>query len=364
MHPRSQIAARPLLVFSAWVLLTLPALAGGPAKFMMTATVGGKQVEGQPLSWSSSEMLLYGRDGALHEFNTRSAEGAKKSAPRFRAYSSSELRDRLQEEFGRGWAVTVSRHFVVVHPRGRWVEWAQRLEKLYQSFHSYMRVRGIRVERPRVPLIAVVFRNKGDYHRYSAKSGTPLHPNTLGHYDSESNRIFLFDASGKADASWSVNAETIIHEATHQTAYNVGVHRRFAEQPRWLVEGLAMMFEVRGVWNARSSDTQADRINDYRLRDFRAAKDRMGGKGLAGLVASDNLFRSDPLGAYANAWALSFYLTETRPREYDRYLQKVAAREPFTRYPGRKRVSDFVSVFGSDFELLAAQMERFFEELQ
>ncbi len=363
MHERSHSAARLLLIPLIWSCLAVLAEAGGPAKFMMTATVGGKQIEGQPIAWSSSEMLLYGRDGTLHEFNTKKAEGAKKSAPQFRAYSSAELRERLQEEFGRGWAVTSSKNYVVVHPRGRWVEWAQRLEKLYQSFNSYMRVRGIRVERPRVPLIAVVFRNKGDYHRYSKESGTPLHPNTLGHYDSDSNRIFLFDASGKADASWSVNAETIIHEATHQTAYNVGVHRRFAEQPRWLVEGLAMMFEVRGVWDARSSDARADRINVLRLRDFRAAKDRMGGKGLAGLVASDNLFRSDPLGAYANAWALSFYLTETRPREYDRYLQKVAAREPFTRYPGRKRVADFVSVFGNDFELLAAQMERFFTDL-
>ena len=46
-------------------------------------------------------------------------------------------------------------------------------------------------------------------------------------------------------AAWAPS-DTIIHEATHQTAYNVGVHARFADQPRWLVEGLAMMFEAEG----------------------------------------------------------------------------------------------------------------------
>ena len=123
--------------------------------------------------------------------------------------------------------------------------------------------------------MAVVFRDQAEYFRHAAASGTPMHPNTLGHYDPTSNRVFLFDeTAGKSNADWSENADTIIHEATHQTAYNVGVHRRFAAAPRWLVEGLATMFEARGVWNAQYDHTQADRVNRGRLDGFRRLRGR------------------------------------------------------------------------------------------
>ena len=58
---------------------------------------------------------------------------------------------------------------------------------------------------------------------------------TLGHYDPTTNRVFLFDVTSESGGGdWSENAATIIHEAAHQTAYNVGVHKRFTAAPRWL----------------------------------------------------------------------------------------------------------------------------------
>ena len=162
-----------------------------------------------------------------------------------------EMRDRLRAEFAKSFDITYSQHFVVAHPKGEWSVWADRLEALYRSFSHYMSVRGFNLDEPPVPLVAIVFRNQGDYYNHAAASGTPLQPNTLGHYDPASNRIFLYDEGLEEGQDWAASLDTIIHEATHQTAYNVGIHRRFAEQPRWLVEGLAMMFEARGLWDAR-----------------------------------------------------------------------------------------------------------------
>ena len=190
-----------------------------------------------------------------------------------------------------------------------------------------------------------------------------LQPGTLGHYDPKSNRIFLFDATSGNGEDWSANADTIIHEATHQTAYNVGVHRRFAEQPRWLVEGLAMMFEARGVWDARSSFGRDDRINAGRLYDFRNGLEQRSSSTIRQLVASDQLFRTSARQAYAEAWTLSFFLSETRPTEYSNYLARVAARKAFSKYSARARLADFVKAFGSDLEMLDAQLKRFVEEL-
>lgn len=350
-----------VLIVIAWAV---PLHGVGPAKFMMSALVDGRKLEGQPLTWTKQQMFLLGRDGELHEFAPAAAKDSRKTGTGFRGYTIAEMQNRLRNEFNGKAEVSTTNHFVVAHPRGEWDAWANRLESLYRSFTHYMQVRGFPVSRPQVPLVAVVFRNQSEYYRYAAANGSPVPAGTLGHYDPQSNRIFLFDASGaNRKADWSMNAETIIHEATHQTAYNVGVHRRFAEQPRWLIEGLAMMFEARGVWDARSTYDRSDRINQGRLRDFQASMNHRPKNVLVSLIASDQLFRTNPGFAYAEAWTLSFFLCETRPQQYSRYLARVAARKAFSPYPAKARVTDFMAVFGSDLKLLDAQLCRFVEEL-
>lgn len=339
--------------------------ATGPANFMLSTSVDGQLIEGQPLTWTDHQMLLYGRDGMLYEFHPKKAKKSKKIGTGFRSYSIEEMRTRLSEEWS-GWLeVTTTAHFVVAHPRGQWQAWAHRLESLYRSFTRYMQVRGFPIKAPRVPLVAIVFRNQSEYYRFAEQSGKPLQPGTLGHYDSLTNRIFLFDSSDPhGNDDWSLNAETIIHEATHQSAYNTGVHRRFAEQPRWLVEGLAMMFEAKGVWDRRSVYDRSDRINRGRLRDFRAYQHVRSTRAIAELVASDQEFERRAIQAYAEAWTLNFFLCETRPQEYSRYLSRVASRTAFSTYSARERVEDFTAEFGSDFDLLESQLQRFVEELQ
>lgn len=334
------------------------------APFMIRAQVDGRTLEGQPLAWDAQQMFLLGRDGALYNFDPAMAKEAARTAEGYIGYSSSEMKALLRSEFDRSFDISTTAHFVVVHPRGSWSDWADRLETLYRSFTHYMAVRGFQAPPPRAPLVAIVFRTQDDYYRHASAGGTPLAAGTLGHYDPTSNRVFLFDVTeAGGDADWSANAETIIHEATHQTAYNVGVHRRFAEQPRWAVEGLAMMFEARGVWGAASHHQQADRINRDRLSYFRQTSEGRRADWLVGLVSSDKPFQSTALSAYAEAWTLTFYLCETRPQQYSEYLNRVAARKPFSKYPPQERMADFAAAFGNDFNLLTAQLGRFVERL-
>jgi hypothetical protein len=82
------------------------------------------------------------------------------------------------------------------------------------------------------------------------------------------------------------------------------------------------------------------------------------------LVASDQLFRADPIAAYAEAWALAFYLCETRPREFVAYLDKTAARANFGGYPDAERVTDFAECFGSDFKKLEANFLAWMAEIR
>lgn len=335
------------------------------AEFMFRARVDGRMLEGKPLSWSAEHMLLLGRDGKLYEFNPKLAKDAQKTSPRFFGYSPAEVKGELQKEFGKQFDFSTTRHYIVVHPQGERDQWANRFEDLFKRFEHYFRVRGFKIEEPPYPLVAVVFRNEAEYFRHAEASGTPMRPGTLGHYDPKSNRVFLFDVTTGGEADWSENADTIIHEATHQTAFNTSIHRRFAAAPRWMVEGLATMFEARGVWSAQYDHTQGDRVNRGRLADFQDFVATQWKPGtLSALLSSDRMFETDPAGAYALAWALSFYLSETQPRLYSQYLAKTAERPAFGDYPAAERMADFQDIFGSEMKMFETKFLRYMADVK
>ena len=181
------------------------------------------------------------------------------------------MRSRLAEEFGPGYEITGTGHYLVVHPRDQGDHWADRFEDLYHSFVHYFSVRGLHVSEPRFPLVAIVFHNQQEYQSYAARHVAPVGANVLGYYSPMTNRVCLFDSAGGRGgrAASQQNIDTIIHEVTHQTAFNTGVHARFAGCPRWLAEGLAMLFEARGVHSSTQYPNQADRVNRGRLAEFR-----------------------------------------------------------------------------------------------
>jgi hypothetical protein len=348
-------------VFAAWLQST-PLLA---ADFMVRLEVNGLEVEGAPLAWDDRTVTLLARDGQLWAFSPSEARNFRKTAPRFQSYSPGELRGQLMQEFGQAFDVSGTGQYLVVHPKGQRDVWAERFEELYRSFVHYFSVRGLSPSRPEFPLVAIVFYNQQDFYRYAAQSGVRLGAGTLGFYSADTNRILMYDPDGGRgdNALWQQAAETIIHEAAHQTAFNTGVHSRYAMPPHWVAEGLGTLFEAPGVWNSRLYPRQEDRINRYRLDEFRRLAGSRETGWLAQLVASDRQFARAPDAAYAEAWAASFFLSETRPRQYVALLEKTAARPAFSEYKQPERLKDFSDLFGGDLALLEAQLERFIAAL-
>ena len=142
-----------------------------------------------------------------------------------------------------------------------------------------------------------------------------------GYYNPASNRITMYDMSGSA-ADWQLNATVLIHEATHQMAFNTGIHNRYAADADLGGRGFGNAVRAPGVCDSRNHTQAADRVNRLRLRDFQQnVMPRHRPELLANIVACDDLFRSDMQTAYAEAWALTFYLVETQPRQYAQYLE-------------------------------------------
>ena len=125
-----------------------------------------------------------------------------------------------------------------------------------------------------------------------------------------------------------------------------------------------MMFEARGVWNSSRYFNQVDRINRGRLESFWQYFARRKPDAIAQIVTSDRMFQHDAGGAYAEAWALNFFLCETRRTQYCNYLAKVAARPPQEPYSGAQRLADFTDAFGTNLPLLDSQFVRFIQDLK
>jgi hypothetical protein len=358
-----------MLKVIAPVLLALwiaaPATADDRQRWTMLVDIGGRQVEGMPLAWSNKQVFLLARDGRLWDFVPNNASRFRKTSSSFTSYSAAEIRARLERELGGKLQVTGTGHYLVAHPPGK-EAWAQRFEELYRSIVNYFSLRGLRVHEPEFPLVAVVWGRREDFLHHSASEGTPARAGVLGYYSPTTNRVSLYDQGAGASnrRSWDQNEATIIHEATHQMAFNTGVHNRFGATPRWLAEGLGTLFEAPGVWDWRNHNQLSQRINRGRLADFRQWRTHGRPAGaFVNLLSSDRQFENNPSAAYAEAWAWTLFLTETFPQKFGEYAQKVASRPNFEAYPSARRLSDFTSVFGDDLRRLEKHFLSFIDKL-
>jgi len=322
------------------------------------------------------------RQGRLIELNIPELTAMERLNERFRADSTSTFRTELSREFGRQYDVAGSTHYLICAPRGHGSKYADLFEQIYRDVEQFYRVRGFRITKPDVPLVAVVFASQKEFFAYCVKDKVAPNPGLMGYYSLVTNRVALFDTGG-AFRSASVEtskdndsiialsgitgqtASTIVHETIHQVGYNIGIHTRLGETPLWLVEGLATVLEPTSMRNRRNNQDSIQRVNPERYDWFqdKYRPQRPAGS-LARLIASDQSFQQHTLSAYSEAWALTFFLLENpaRRRNLVTYLQKVADRDSGKTYPTKERLADFQSVFG-DLSRLEVEFLRYMDRL-
>lgn len=262
-HPLLRIAFVALLL-----ALTSGAQAAERQRWTLLVDLDGHDIEGMPLAWSKQRVFLLGRDGRLWDFPPAKASNFRKISSQFSSFSAAEMRAALERELAGRLEVTGTGHYLVAHPRGFGSQWAQRFEDLYRSCVSYFLRRDMRVHEPDFPLVAIVWPKRDDFVHYAATTGTQIRSDVIGYYSPTSNRVTLYDLGGPS-RGWRQSEAVIIHEATHQMAFNIGVHNRFTSTPKWIAEGLGTMFEAPGVWDSYNHQRQSERINRDRLAQFR-----------------------------------------------------------------------------------------------
>jgi len=258
-----------------------------------------------------------------------------------------------------------------------------RLESTYQAVERFCEAMKLPIRPPPGRLPVIHFNRYSQFQRYSRAIGFE-DASAPGFYHLQNNTIAFCNlpdfpplqeisrrieqAEAQRDPSvapeqigeWRSQRDALVetfnrlviqHEAAHQILFNVGVLSRDADNPDWLVEGLACQFEV--------SAPQA--LNQMRLADFREA---LGvavnavdidettlryafttGRflSLADLF-TDRMFNAPDEHTrkfrYAQAWGLVYYLHSDHGNALAAYLRRITA--PAS--PGG--IYEFEAVFG------------------
>lgn len=331
---------------------------------LLEVQLAGRIESGLPIHWDREYGLLLKPSGSMLELEITDVHSHRILEDVFVPQSLSAARGALQSELGSNYETATIGPYVLAAQRGHVHRWRERFRVLLAGYSRYFETRGWNLRAPDFPLCVIVLPSKADFDRYCQSQLGKSMPSLMGYYFPKTNRCVLFEVGGGTQTTdWSETERTIVHEAVHQLAYNTGVHERLADNPQWIVEGLATMFEEPSVFDARvSSQSIASRVNPQQLQHLRGllAQPAALESQLAGLVESNDLFKGDAQTAYALSWGLTFYLTERMSSQFGSYTQRLARLEKLRAYNAGERAKDFSRAFEADVRMIALQMQRFF----
>jgi hypothetical protein len=296
----------------------------------------------------------------------------------FVAADAKEIADALIAELGGDFSIHTTAHYVIAYRTSKaYAQWCGALyERLYSSFYNYWERRGLKLTKPEQPLVAVVFESQDAYVAHARADLGDAAGSVPGYYNLQSNRVLLYDLTrtarggGRAGTMAQINAvlarpeaanmvANIIHEATHQIAFNAGLHQRLADIPKWLCEGLATYFETPDLASSKGWRT-IGAINRPRLQQFRQYLKKRPADSLTTLIADDRRFNDigAALDAYAEAWSLNYFLINRYPEQYSEYLKALAAKGPLLTDTPEERLADFRKAFGDDLDALDREFQQ------
>lgn len=331
---------------------------------------GTRTVDGKVVVEAADGGVLLELADQRYELLQPAAIAAREPLPAPPAETPRDLGRRILAELPAGFDVHVTAHYVICFDTSRdYAKWAGAVfERLHDAFITYWRRAGLDVAETARPLVVVIHADRRDYEASVTRDVGVGSDQVSGYYSFLTNRVTTYDLTaadglprppGRGPGRLGVEilarpeaeglVSTLVHEATHQMAFNCGMHRRLAPVPLWVCEGVATCFETPDL-RSQTGWRGIGSLNRTRLDRFRQSYQ---GGDLERIVADDARFReAETAGdAYAAAWALSWFLMETRKAAFVKYLAMLAARTPCTDYDRESRLRDFTAAFGAPADL-------------
>jgi hypothetical protein len=339
-----------MLRLGHFVFLVAVLAAASPAASMERVVM--KQAEGKltlvgkiEVEAEDGGLLLLTRDGQLWPIPVEEIIERQTNERPFLSFKPDELADQKLAELPAGFKSYQTEHYVICYNTPlAYAQWVGALyERLYAGFFNFWKNRKWVLKEPEFPLAVVVFDSRDGYSAYARHELGDGVKTIIGYYSLKTNQVTMYDltgAAGNAAQPAKINAllsapgaernvATIVHEATHQLAFNSGLQTRYADVPFWVSEGLAIYFETPDL-TANKGWKAIGRVNQYNLANFRRAQRTRSPDALESLLVDDKRFRDARTAAeaYGEAWAFNYYLLRRHSDVYVKYLQALAKQPP------------------------------------
>lgn len=295
--------------------------------------------------------------------------------------TAAALESRLKEELPDGFRLHQTRHYTICYWTDReYAQWVGALyERLYAGFNNYWKNRGFAPQPAKRPLIVLVFANRAQFERFARTDMKAEPTGIIGYYHVLHNWVVMYDLMadgqfgqrdrGLSQALSHPNAvpmvATIVHEATHQLMYNNGMQQRLADIPLWVSEGLAVYFEAPDI-TSKQGWKGIGKINLLRVQRAKHYLRQRPADSLATLMQDDKRFRdgNTNLDAYAEAWALNYFLLKKYAKQYQAYLQELSKKTPLVPQTGEQRLALFEEKLGKSLAEIDREFVPFLQKLQ
>lgn len=347
-----------------------------------TAEVSGRLL----LKANDGGLLILARDGAILAIQPSEIVKHVSNEEEFTSFSRDETAKRILAELPQGFRTHSTAHYLICYDTSTaYAQWCGALfERLYVAFTNYWTRTGFDLVKPEFPLVAVLFADREAYLNHSHAELGDGNTSISGYFSMLSNRMTMYDLTGveanrrnrgrgrtaaqinqvlmQPDATRTV--ATIVHEATHQIAFNCGLHARLSDCPLWFCEGIAMYCETPDLRSAKGWSGLGS-VNGSRLDQFRQYLASRPTNSLETLIGDDSRFRDSKqaLDAYGEAWSLTYFLLHKHPKEYVRYLAMLSKKTPLIHDKPEKRLKQFTEVFG-DLNTLDNEFLRYMSKLR
>lgn len=326
-------------------------------------------------------LLVQSCDGMLWAITPKEQIKRVSNADPFKPFGRDEIAKRVLAELPANFRVHKTANYLIFYDTSSaYAQWCGSLfERLYMAFNNFWRRKGFNIRKPEFPLVAIVFSGRDSYLRFSRPELGDAAESVVGYYAMLTNRMTMYDLTGvealglnngRGRSADQINrilnqpnarnaVATIVHEATHQIAFNCGLHTRLSDCPVWFSEGIAVYFEAPDLSSSRGW-RGIGAVNTPRLERFYRYLPKRPDNSLDTLIRDDTRFR-DPkqaLDAYAETWAFTYFLIKQHPKEYVAYLAMLSEKKPLIYDAAGGRLGQFRKVFG-DLKKLDTEFLRY-----
>jgi len=325
------------------------------------------------------------RDGELWAVQPDELVARRSDDVPFKPLTRQELSADLLRRLPGGFDVHETTHYLILHNTSRaYAQWCGSLfERLYMAFTNYWSRKGFDLREPELPLVAVVFADQASYAQNAQAEVGEAAKAMIGYFNLQTNRMVMYDltgveaagGNGRIGSSAQISrilaqpeaertVATVVHEATHQIAFNCGLHTRYSDCPLWFSEGIAVYFETPDLSSSKGWRS-IGAVNRRQLAQFQQYLARRPDNSLATLIADDSRFRDvkQSADAYSEAWALTYFLIRQSPKQYVAYLKTLSAKQPMIWDSPETRLAEFEKAFG-DLKRLDSELVRYFQRLR